>query len=123
MEKAFSKLNESQFFNYDFQINVEVTAKRFEYTFEALWKTLKLFLSEEKGLECNSPMDCLKSAYQVGLIPDKYEQDFIAMIRKRNEIVHIYNESIAKEIYDLIISKYIIAIAKVIDNLNGNRLF
>jgi len=50
LDRAFSKLHESQFFTYDFQINVEVVTQRFEYTFETLWKTLKLYLSEEKGL-------------------------------------------------------------------------
>lgn len=117
LERAFSKLHESQFFTYDFQINAEVAAKRFEYTFETLWKTLKLYLSEKKGLECNSPMDCLKSAYQVGLIPDNYEQDFIAMVRKRNDIVHIYNEPVAEEIYNLIKSRFIKAIGAAVTSL------
>jgi len=117
VEKAFANLEESQFFEYEFQINVEVVTKRFEYTFEALWKTIKLFLFEAKGLECHSPMDCIKTAYQVGLIPKAYEQDFIAMVRKRNDIVHIYNETVAEEIYDLIISRFIEAIGEVVSLL------
>jgi len=52
LEKAFSNLQQSQFFDYEFQVKVEVVTKRFEYSFEALWKTLKLFMTEEKGLEC-----------------------------------------------------------------------
>ena len=122
LNKAFSKLEESRSFEYDFQINVEVSSKRFEYTFESLWKTIKLFLLEEKGLECYSPMDCIKAAYQVALIPAEYEQDFIAMVRKRNEIVHIYNEAVAVEIYRLIQSRFIDAIGAVVARLqeNGN---
>lgn len=117
LEKAFLKLEESRSFNYEFQINVEVACKRFEYTFEALWKALRLFLLEEKGLECYSPMDCLKTAFQVGLIPPENEQDFIAMVRRRNDIVHIYNEEVAAEIYDLIISRFISAIGVVVESL------
>ncbi len=120
LEKAFSNLEESQFFEYEFQINVEVTTKRFEYTFETLWKTIKLFLLEEKGVECYSPMDCVKAAYQVGLVPDAYEQDFVTMIRKRNEIVHIYNEAVAEEIYHLIISRFIEAIGEVVALLSDS---
>ncbi len=117
LEKAFSNLHESQFFDYEFQIKAEVVTKRFEYTFEALWKTLKLFLSQEKGLECYSPMDCFKSAYQVGMIPDEHEQDFIKMVRKRNEIVHIYNEPVAYEIYNFIVPRFIEAVRTVVDEL------
>ena len=114
LNRAFSNLEASRSFEYEFQINVEVVSKRFEYTFESLWKTIKLFLFEEKGLECYSPMDCVKTAYQVGLIPKEYEQDFIAMVRKRNEIVHIYNEAVAAEIYYLIRSRFIDAIGAVV---------
>jgi len=121
LDRAFSKLHESQFFTYDFQINVEVVTQRFEYTFETLWKTLKLYLSEEKGLECYSPVDCLKTAHQVGVIPDKYEHDFMTMVRKRNDIVHIYNEPVAGEIYHLIISRFIEAIGAVVISLKASE--
>jgi len=95
--------------------------KRFEYTFEALWKTLKLFLNQEKGLECYSPTDCLKSAYQAGMIPEEYEQDFIRMVRKRNEIVHIYNEPVAYEIYNCIVPRFIEAIGTVVEKLKQQK--
>jgi len=45
------------------EILYEVAAKRFEYTYESLWKLLRLYLLELKGLECNSPMDCFKTFY------------------------------------------------------------
>lgn len=32
--------------------------QRFEFTFELMWKTLKIFLYNE-GIECKSPRDCL----------------------------------------------------------------
>jgi len=117
LERAFSKLDKSRFFTYEFEINVELSAKRFEYTFEVLWKTIRLWLKEEKGIECYSPADCFKSAYQTGLIPSEYEQDFVAMIRKRNEIVHIYNEESAKDIYEAIVFRFIDAMRHVIASL------
>ncbi len=121
LEKAFSNLHQSQFFDYEFQVKAEVVTKRFEYTFEALWKTLKLFLNQEKGLECYSPTDCLKSAYQTGMIPEEYEQDFIRMVRKRNEIVHIYNEPVAYEIYNCIVPRFIEAIGTVVEELKQQK--
>ena len=116
-EKALMKFQNFLSLNLDLDVLIEVASKRFEYTFEAMWKVLKLYISEVKGIECNSPLDCFKSAYQVGLIPEKYEQDFIEMVKLRNEIVHIYNEEIALKIYHQIIPEYINAMTEVYVNL------
>jgi len=66
-------------------------------------------------------VDCLKTAHQVGVIPDKYEHDFMTMVRKRNDIVHIYNEPVAGEIYHLIISRFIEAIGAVVISLKASE--
>jgi len=67
------------------------------------------------------PMDCFKSAYQTGMIPEQYEQDFIKMVRKRNEIVHIYNEAVAYEIYNCIVPRFIQAIGAVVSELKQQK--
>jgi nucleotidyltransferase substrate binding protein (TIGR01987 family) len=121
LERAFKKLNESQFFEYDHEINVELVTKRFEYAFELLWKTLKIYLFDEKGLETYSPVDCFKSAFQTGLIPQDLEQNILSMVRKRNEIVHIYDEIAAEKIYEDIISKFIKSIEIIIDKINKSE--
>ena len=59
--RAFEKLKAVPDLRVEREILYEVSAKRFEYTYEVLWKTVRLFLLEEKGLECNSPMDCFKA--------------------------------------------------------------
>ena len=117
LQKAFNKLKECKEFKFEHVINVELSAKRFEYTYEILWRTIKLFLLEEKGLECYSPMDCFKLAFQVKLIPENLELTFVQMVRSRNDIVHIYNDEVADEIYNNIMNKYIDAIGRVIERL------
>ncbi|MEJ5339685.1 MAG: nucleotidyltransferase substrate binding protein [Aquificaceae bacterium] len=77
----------------------EVATKRFEYTFESLWKTIRLFLLEKKGLECNSPMDCLKGFYSVGLLSREVAEKIAKTVRLRNEVVHIYDFSLAGRAY------------------------
>lgn len=92
LEAAAAKLRES--LDPDFQaqlkkeILVEVTTKRFEYTFEGLWKCLKEILIEE-GVQTVSPLNCFQEAFRLGLIPKKYEEVFPVMVKKRNEIVPI----------------------------------
>ena len=60
-------------------------------------------------------MDCFKLAFQVKLIPENLELTFVQMVRSRNDIVHIYNDEVADEIYNNIVDKYIDAIGSVID--------
>ena len=117
LQKTFNKLKECKEFKFEHVINVELSAKRFEYTYEILWRTIRLFLLEEKGLECYSPMDCFKLAFQVKLIPDNLELTFVQMVRSRNDIVHIYNDEVADEIYNNIVDKYIDAIGSVVGRL------
>ena len=80
---------------------IEIATKRFEYTFEALWKTLKEYLRVE-GLVVSTPLQCFKESFKRGLIEEKYEEIFFEMIEKRNQIVHIYSSDEAKKIFQFI---------------------
>lgn len=105
-EKAFKKFEEiiRQSSLFDFlseELIIEVATKRFEYTFEALWKSLKEYLRAE-GLVCSTPLQCFKEAFKRGLIEEKYEALFFEMVDKRNQIVHIYGLEEAKGIYQFI---------------------
>ncbi|MCG2724639.1 MAG: nucleotidyltransferase substrate binding protein [Elusimicrobia bacterium] len=107
--KAFTKYGEIvksdklyKFLNEDFL--VEIATKRFEYVFESMWKVLKEYLRLE-GIDCASPLKCLREAFKNGLIDIKHEKIFIDIVRKRNLIVHIYDEKVAKEICRFIKSK------------------
>ena len=44
------------------ELLAEVVTKRFEYTFESIWKTVKEYLRFQ-GIECNSPRSCFKEAF------------------------------------------------------------
>ena len=77
---------------------IEITTKRFEYTYEALWKTIKEFL-RLRGLECNSPKSCFKEAFKEGIISEEDEEIVFDMIVLRNQLVHLYDEDMAKDIY------------------------
>src|SRR3989344_722329 len=71
--------------------------KRFEFTFDLAWKTIKAFL-EDKGLSCTSPVSCFKEAYHQGLI--EYDDVWIKeLVETRNKTVHTYDEKLAEEVY------------------------
>lgn len=84
----------------------DATIQRFEFTFEIVWKALKLYL-EHQGHECSGPRPALKKAFAAGLIPTAEEADvWMAMLEDRNATSHAYDESLAKRIYGNIVKDY-----------------
>ncbi len=45
----------------------DASIQRFEYTFESLWKLLKVYLQQEEGIICNAPKRCFREALTAGL--------------------------------------------------------
>lgn len=76
----------------------DAAIKRFEFTFDLSWKTMRAFLDERKGISCNSPKECIREAYRQGLIG--YDVLWIQMTDWRNRIVHEYSEEFADELYE-----------------------
>ncbi len=123
-ERALKKLKEIKTLKgkLDEEILYEVSAKRFEYTFEVLWKTIKLFLSEE-GIDCNSPLECFKQFYKVVKLEEKYGKYIPKVVRFRNEIVHIYNFDTAKFIYENLEEYVIPLFDEIVKNLRNNSQY
>lgn len=71
--------------------------KRFEFTFDLAWKTIKAHLEQQEGIQCSSPKKCFRQAYQVGLLD--YDEVWLAMTDLRNEAVHTYSDEFAKKLY------------------------
>lgn len=72
--------------------------QRFEFTVDLAWKAVKAYLEEKKGVVCTSPKECLKDAFQNGLI--EHDEFWLSMIDLRNETSHTYRETFAEEVYD-----------------------
>lgn len=70
--------------------------KRFELCFDLAWKSAKLY-AKIKGVECYSPRDCLKAAFQLNLI--EHNEKWLRMIEDRNLTTHLYKEEYADEVY------------------------
>ena len=82
------------------------TIQRFEFTFEVVWKTLKLYL-ERQGHECGGPRPTLKKAFAENLVSTPEEADlWLRMIEDRNLASHAYDEALAQRVYDHIVRDY-----------------
>ena len=80
------------------QLIHDATIQRFEFTFEIIWKTLKLYL-ERQGYECGGPRPTLKKAFSENLISSPEEADvWFRMLEDRNLTTHAYDEALASRI-------------------------
>jgi len=70
--------------------------KRFELCFDLAWKSIKNY-SKIQGMECYSPRECFKVAFQLKLI--EHDERWLPMIDDRNLTTHLYKESEAEKVY------------------------
>jgi nucleotidyltransferase substrate binding protein (TIGR01987 family) len=84
----------------------DAVIQRFEFSFELIWKTLKLYL-ERQGHECGGPRATLKKAFAEGLVTTPEAADlWLEMLEDRNLTSHAYDEALAKTIYQHISGSY-----------------
>ncbi len=84
----------------------DAVIQRFEFSFELVWKTLKLYL-ERQGHECGGPRQVLKKAFADGLIATPEEADvWLQMLEDRNLTSHAYDEALATRIYQHVVRGY-----------------
>ena len=89
--------------------------QRFEFTYELLWKTIKIYL-EDQGIIVRSPRENFKEAFRLNLIED--EKLFLDMLKDRNDTTHIYNKETTEDIFNRIKSNYIPAIKQVLKKIS-----
>ena len=89
--------------------------QRFEFSYELLWKTLKIFLEEIHGVRAVSPRQVFKEAFALSIIDE--ELTFVEMIESRNTLSHTYNEEQATKIY-VKCADYLKAMKNVLAQLN-----
>jgi len=85
-------------------LEVDGMIQRFEFTYELLWKLLKLYL-EREGIFVRTPRECFKEAYRLGFIAN--EEHGLKMIDDRNVSVHIYDRALSREMLERIKTWYV----------------
>jgi len=91
--------------------------KGFEFTFELSWKLLKDYLESKGFKDFHGSKDTFKIAFQEGLISNG--EIWMEMIDSRNRSSHTYEESIAKQIISLLVSKYFLKFKELSEKMNS----
>ncbi len=92
------------------ELDKDGVIQRFEFTFELMWKALKVHL-ETEGIQCKTPKECLRSAFRTGLMED--EETFLNMLEDRNRTSHIYSKAESEKIFHNIKTIYLPSLAKL----------
>jgi nucleotidyltransferase substrate binding protein (TIGR01987 family) len=95
----------------------DAVIQRFEFTFELVWKSLKLYL-ERQGLDCGGPRSTLKQAFTEGLINSPDEADvWLRVLEDRNLTSHAYDEALAILIYQHVVQEYVALLGQMADKI------
>lgn len=76
----------------------------FEFTHELSWNLLKDYLIFQGNSSITGSRDATREAFRLGLISDG--ENWMEMIKSRNQSSHTYNEGIAEEISSKITENY-----------------
>lgn len=77
----------------------DASIQRFEYTFETVWKLLKIHLLHHHGIDAGSPKSCFREALKTGTLSEEQAEQGMIMTDDRNLTSHTYIEALAKTIY------------------------
>ncbi len=96
--KAIKTLDELLGIESPNAIERDALIQRFEYSFEAIWKTVKMFLNIVEGVEANSPKAVVRASMETGLFDEEMARQALLMVDDRNLTSHTYNEKLAQQI-------------------------
>lgn len=94
----------------------DAAIKRFEYSFETVWKAAQAYLQAVEGDGANSPKSCIRASRENGLLSEGEAKVALAMADARNLAAHTYNEKMARRLtaklgtYAVLLDKWLGAI-------------
>lgn len=124
--KAFEKLSLSlkkyshppkQADQEDIEIYMTALIKRFEMTFELLWKFLKQYLKVSQSIETLGSKDVIRSSFAYNILKENEDTILLDIVDARNEISHTYNEDTAYELCKKINNEYYPVFSQLIPRL------
>ena len=80
-------------------LNRDAAIQRFEFTFELLWKVIKVYLNEIEKIECHSPKSCFREIKNILKLNEEEIETCLQMANDRNLSAHTYSEEMANDLY------------------------
>ncbi|MCY3830871.1 MAG: nucleotidyltransferase [Rhodospirillaceae bacterium] len=77
----------------------DAAIKRFEFTFEAVWKAAQRYLAVMEQIEAGSPGAVIRTCREVGFGDDDAAEARLQAAKDRNLTSHMYREEVAAAIF------------------------
>jgi nucleotidyltransferase substrate binding protein (TIGR01987 family) len=116
LSKAFSLLAEAAETQKLSRLAQEGMVRRFEYTFELAWKTIRDYL-QAKGSLTTYPRDVLKEASQTGLVRDG--EAWLDMLESSDTFAHTYDDACLAEAVTSIRQRFFPSIRELVEGLRA----
>ncbi len=117
LESALKKFEEVLKCPYS-EIARDAAIQRFQFTYELLSKTIKVYLSEIEKIQVSSPRSCFREIKNIIKLSDEEIETCLRMADDRNMSVHIYSEELAQQLYDRLHTYYTLS-KKIYDKLSS----
>lgn len=88
----------------------------FEFTHELAWNVMKDYFFYQGNSEITGSRDAIREAFNKGLIQDG--EHWMEMIKSRNQSSHTYNQDIANDIINKIMTNYGELFSQFFDKMN-----
>ena len=99
-------------------VHLESAIQRFGSTYELAWKTTREVLLHRDGtLQVLGSRDAVRFGFERGLIADR--QVWFDMIDDRHRTSHVYNERLAREIFDNVVAHYLPALSELRERIRS----
>ena len=72
--------------------------KRFELTYDLLWKYLREYMIITQGVTADSPRKVFQQCLSLGLTNEKETSELIDLIEDRNLTTHVYDMELANQV-------------------------
>jgi nucleotidyltransferase substrate binding protein (TIGR01987 family) len=72
--------------------------KRFELTYDLLWKYLREYINEMQGNAADAPRKVFQQCLSLGLTNAEETQQLVDLIEDRNLTTHVYNINLANDV-------------------------
>ena len=115
--KSLKNLEKSRYADPNADFVLEGTELNFNLTFDISWKVMKDILIKRMGIldfAIGSPRETLQQAFTNIIIDD---DQWLQMLRVRNQLAHDYDGSFAAEKFHMIINVYLLLFEKFRDHV------
>lgn len=98
-ERALASFQELSGLTNPSVLERDAAIKRFEYSFDIVWKTARFWLLQIGGVDQRTPKGVIRAARVANLLTDEQTVAALAMANDRNLTVHTYDEALARDVF------------------------